>query len=129
MPEETNVLGTELAPCSNDPVTGYRRDGCCHHHPEDAGRHEICAVMTDEFLKYSRLQGNDLITPRPEFDFPGLDPGDRWCVCLGRWVEALDADVAPPLVLEATNESVLSELDLELLEQHEYEGEISEDAE
>lgn len=85
--------------------------------------------MTDEFLKYSRLQGNDLITPRPEFDFPGLDPGDRWCVCLGRWVEALDADVAPPLVLEATNESVLSELDLELLEQHEYEGEISEDAE
>lgn len=85
--------------------------------------------MTDEFLKYSRLQGNDLITPRPEFDFPGLNPGDRWCVCLGRWVEALDADVAPPLVLEATNESVLSELDLELLEQHEYEGEVSEDAE
>lgn len=122
MPEETNVLGTELASCSEDPVTGYRRDGCCRNLSGDHGRHEICAVMTEEFLQYSKRQGNDLITPRPQLEFPGLEPGDRWCVCLGRWAEALDAEVAPPVVLEATNESVLSELYFSTLNEHEFEG-------
>jgi uncharacterized protein (DUF2237 family) len=122
MADETNVLGSELEPCSNDPETGYLRDGCCHDISEDPGRHEICAVMTDEFLKYSKRQGNDLMTPRPEFEFPGLEPGDRWCVCVGRWVEALDADVAPPVVLEATNESVLSDIHFSTLNEHEYDG-------
>jgi uncharacterized protein (DUF2237 family) len=121
--DEQNVLGTELEPCSEEPLTGYRRDGCCHHLPEDAGRHEICAVMTAEFLTYSKERGNDLVTPRPEFSFPGLEPGDHWCVCVGRWLEALDADVAPPVVLEATNESVLDDVYFSTLNEHEYEGE------
>jgi len=107
MSTERNVLDTALEPCSTDPETGYLRDGCCHHLDEDRGRHEICAVMTEAFLKFSKAQGNDLITPRPEFDFPGLTPGDRWCVCLGRWVEAEREGVAPPVVLEATSEAVL----------------------
>jgi uncharacterized protein (DUF2237 family) len=107
MSTEWNVLDTALEPCSTDPETGYLRDGCCHHLDEDRGRHEICAVMTEAFLKFSKAQGNDLITPRPEFDFPGLTPGDRWCVCLGRWVEAEREGVAPPVVLEATSEAVL----------------------
>lgn len=84
---EKNVLGTELAPCSENPLTGYLRDGCCNSVPEDTGRHEVCAVMTDEFLEFSRERGNDLVTPRPTLAFPGLEPGDRWCVCLGRWVK------------------------------------------
>jgi uncharacterized protein (DUF2237 family) len=121
--DEQNVLGTELEPCSEEPLTGYRRDGCCHHLPEDTGRHEICAVMTAEFLTYSKKRGNDLVTPRPELSFPGLEPGDQWCVCLGRWLEALDADVAPPVVLEATNESVLDDVYFSTLNEHEYEGE------
>jgi len=107
MSTERNVLDTALEPCSTDPETGYLRDGCCHHLDEDRGRHEICAVMTEAFLEFSKAQGNDLITPRPEFDFPGLTPGDRWCVCLGRWVEAEREGVAPPVVLEATSEAVL----------------------
>ncbi len=116
--EERNVLGTELAPCSEDPMTGYLRDGCCHHLEEDAGRHELCAVMTDEFLQYSKAQGNDLITPRPGLEFPGLEAGDRWCLCVGRWREAQEAGVAPPVVLSATAEEVLERVDRETLEAH-----------
>ncbi len=119
MPEQ-NVLGTELKPCSENPKTGYLRDGCCRNIEEDRGRHEVCAVMTAEFLEFSRKRGNDLITPRPELRFPGLEPGDRWCLCLSRWVEALEADLAPPVVLEATNESVLNDLYFSTLNEHEY---------
>ena len=107
---EHNVLGTELQPCSESPETGFLRDGHCRQLQRDPGRHEVCAVMTQAFLEYSREQGNDLITPRPELDFPGLHPGDRWCVCLPRWIEARDAGNAPPVVLEATSEGVLDEL-------------------
>jgi uncharacterized protein (DUF2237 family) len=119
---ESNVLGTELEPCSTDPETGYLRDGCCHHLDADRGRHEVCAVMTEAFLTYSRAQGNDLITPRPELNFPGLEPGDRWCVCLGRWTEAEREGVAPPVVLEATTEAVLAEIPFSTLLDHEHEG-------
>lgn len=118
MTDERNVLGTELVPCGTDPMTGYRRDGCCHHVTEDAGRHEICAVMTDEFLTFSRSRGNDLITPRPELDFPGLTEGDRWCLCLDRWIEAEAAEVAPPVVLEATAEEALERIERATLEAH-----------
>lgn len=116
-----NVLGGELRPCSTDPATGYGRDGNCAHHPRDPGRHEICAVMTDGFLEYSRAQGNDLVTPRPELDFPGLSAGDRWCVCIDRWLEAAGADVAPPVVLEATNRTVLERVPRSTLEAHAHE--------
>ena len=130
MPER-NVLGAELASCSTDPRTGFDRDGCCGTHPDDRGRHELCAVMTDEFLSFSRRRGNDLVTPRPKLGFPGLDPGDRWCLCLGRWVEALEATQAegfpgatvPPVVLEATNEAVLDTVSLETLERHSHDAE------
>ncbi len=115
-PSGRNVLGEPLATCSEDPTTGYLRDGQCHHLPQDPGRHEVCAVLTDDFLQYSKAQGNDLITPRPELNFPGLEAGDRWCLCLPRWLEAREADVAPPVVLEATNEAVLERVDLEVLE-------------
>jgi len=125
---EQNVLGGELATCSTDPTTGYERDGCCGTHPNDRGRHELCAVMTEEFLTFSKEQGNDLVTPRPALQFPGLSPGDRWCLCLGRWVEVLEATQAkrlpettvPPVVLEATNEAVLDAMDLETLKAHAY---------
>jgi hypothetical protein len=127
---EKNVLGGELATCSTDPETGFDRDGCCGTHPDDRGRHELCAVMTDEFLSFSAERGNDLVTPRPEFAFPGLEPGDRWCLCLGRWVEALEATRAerlpettvPPVVLDATNEAVLDAVELETLEAHAYDA-------
>jgi len=119
---ESNALGTDLEPCSTDPTTGYLRDGCCRHLESDRGRHEVCAVMTEAFLQFSKAQGNDLITPRPQLDFPGLDPGDRWCLCLGRWVEALEEDVAPPVVLEATNEAVLETVPFSTLLEHEYDG-------
>ncbi len=103
-----NVLGGELWPCSLDPITGFYRNGCCETGPEDTGQHTVCAVMTKDFLAYSISVGNDLSTPRPEYDFPGLNPGDRWCVCAPRWKEALDAGVAPPVVLQATHEEVLA---------------------
>ncbi len=118
MPDELNVLGTELAPCGTDPETGYLRDGYCHHLPSDSGRHELCAVVTEAFLTYSKRQGNDLVTPRPEFDFPGLEPGDRWCLCVGRWVEAREAGVAPPVVLEATHEAALEDIPKPTLEEY-----------
>ena len=119
---EHNVVGGELQPCSESPETGFLRDGHCRQLQRDPGRHEVCAVMTQAFLEYSRKQGNDLITPRPELDFPGLQPGDRWCVCLPRWIEAREADCAPPVVLAATSEGVLDELTVETLREHAADG-------
>ncbi|PSQ40250.1 DUF2237 domain-containing protein [Halobacteriales archaeon SW_5_70_135] len=119
--DERNVLGEPLSPCGHDPETGSLRDGHCRHLRRDPGRHEVCAVTTEAFLAYSRSQGNDLVTPRPELNFPGLEPGDRWCVCLPRWEEAREAGVAPPVVLAATNAAVLGTVDLETLESHAHE--------
>jgi uncharacterized protein len=113
-----NVLGGPLAPCSMDPITGFFRNGCCETGPEDVGMHTVCAVMTAEFLAFSMAAGNDLSTPRPELAFPGLRPGDRWCLCAPRWKEALDAGVAPPIVLEATHEEVLAISPLGILKDH-----------
>ena len=100
---DLNVVGGALLPCSRDPLTGFYRDGCCATGPEDAGSHSVCATMTAEFLVFSALAGNDLSTPRPEWGFPGLSPGDRWCVCASRWLEAYDAGCAPAVVLGATH--------------------------
>ena len=110
-----NVLGGELASCSTEPVTGFYRNGCCETGPEDMGLHTVCAVMTAEFLEFSKAAGNDLSTPRPEFAFPGLKPGDRWCLCAPRWKEALDAGMAPQLVLEACHEETLAIVPLGVL--------------
>lgn len=120
MESDRNVYGGDLQPCSTDPMTGYLRDGCCHRVDGDQGRHELCAVMTEEFLQFSRARGNDLITPRPEFEFPGLEPGDHWCLCVPRWVEAEEEDCAPPVVLEATHEAVLRDIEPGTLREHEY---------
>jgi hypothetical protein len=100
-----NVVGTDLEDCSFDPLTGFYREGCCETGAEDVGVHTVCAVMTAEFLEFSMQAGNDLSTPR--FGFPGLKPGDRWCLCASRWVEALAAGIAPPVVLEATHAATL----------------------
>ncbi len=113
-----NVLGGPLASCSDDPLTGFFRNGCCDTDHEDTGLHTVCAVMTDAFLVFSRAQGNDLSTPHPEHGFPGLAAGDRWCLCVGRWREALAAGVAPPVVLAATHEETLAVVALEDLERH-----------
>lgn len=113
-----NVLGGVLAPCSADPVTGFYRTGCCDTGPEDRGSHTVCAVMTDAFLRFSQQRGNDLSTARPEFGFAGLKPGDRWCLCAGRWQEALDSGCAPLVVLEATHREALAYCALEDLKKH-----------
>ncbi len=113
-----NVLGEPLLACSFDPLTGFYRDGCCHTGPEDVGTHVVCARVTAEFLAFSQAVGNDLSTPRPEWRFAGLKPGDRWCLCVRRWKEALTAGVAPPVVLEATHASTLQFVDIETLRQH-----------
>ena len=113
-----NVLGGALAPCGETPLTGFYRNGCCDTGPEDTGMHIVCAVMTDAFLVFSRMQGNDLSTPRTELGFAGLRPGDRWCLCVGRWREALAAGVAPPIVLAATHEEALAVVALDDLERH-----------
>ncbi len=113
-----NVLGGELYDCSIDPVTGWLRDGCCNTDAGDVGVHTVCAVMTEEFLEFSASVGNDLSTPMPEYGFPGLKPGDRWCLCAGRWVEALEADAAPRVVLEATHARTLEWATLADLEAH-----------
>ncbi len=102
-----NVLGEKLQTCSDRPKTGFFRDGCCNTSPEDVGVHTVCVVLTAEFLEYSKAQGNDLSTPQPEFGFPGLKPGDRWCLCAPRWREALDEGKAPRVVLAATHEASL----------------------
>jgi uncharacterized protein len=118
MNDDRNVLGGTLMPCSTSPRTGFYRDGCCNTGPEDVGMHVVCAQMTSEFLAFSRERGNDLSTPAPEAGFPGLKPGDRWCLCVGRWREALDAGVAPPVVLAATHEETLAVVTLADLRRH-----------
>ncbi len=117
-PSARNVLGGELKPCSLDPVTGFFRNGCCETSHEDTGMHTVCAIMTAEFLAFSKAVGNDLSTPRPEFGFEGLKPGDRWCLCAPRWKEALDAGMAPPVVLESTHEETLAIVPLGVLKDH-----------
>lgn len=112
-----NVLGTDLATCSLAPLTGFYRNGCCDTGADDAGVHVVCAEVTEEFLAFSVAQGNDLVTPRPEFGFDGLVPGDRWCVCAARWQEAYEAGVAPPVVLAATHARALEWVDSEALRQ------------
>lgn len=119
MPREAvNVLGTALQTCSIEPLTGWFRDGCCRSGKGDAGVHVVCARMTDSFLEFSKHRGNDLTTPRPEYGFPGLKEGDRWCLCASRWQEALQAGCAPSVVLEATHESALEFTDLADLKKH-----------
>jgi len=113
-----NVLGGPLQTCSSRPLTGFYRDGCCNTGPTDRGSHTVCAVMTEDFLKFTKACGNDLSTPRPEFDFPGLRPGDRWCLCASRWKEALDAGKAPMVALAATHEAALAVASLEVLKRH-----------
>jgi len=115
---DRNVLGGPLAVCSSAPRTGFFRDGCCNTGADDVGIHVICARMTREFLEFERQRGNDLVTPMPAAQFPGLSPGDRWCVCAGRWREAFDAGVAPPVVLEATHEEALAIVPLADLRRH-----------
>jgi uncharacterized protein (DUF2237 family) len=113
-----NVLGAELVPCSLDPVTGFFRNGCCETGPHDVGMHTVCAVMTAEFLAFSKRMGNDLSTPRPDLGFPGLNPGDRWCLCAPRWKEALDEGAAPQVVLESTHEETLAIVPLGVLKDY-----------
>lgn len=110
-----NVLGGALQPCGTDPMTGWFRDGCCRSDPGDRGMHWVCCVMTREFLAFSKAAGNDLSTPRPEFAFPGLKPGDRWCLCAARWQEAYMAGAAPQVVLEATHLNTLGVVTLDQL--------------
>lgn len=113
-----NVLGAPLQPCSTQPLTGFFRNGCCDTGPNDVGRHTVCAVMTAEFLSFSKARGNDLSTPRPEFGFAGLRPGDRWCLCAARWLEAWEAGSAPRVVLTATHLRTLEIAPLEALKSH-----------
>jgi uncharacterized protein (DUF2237 family) len=116
--EARNVLGTTLVPCSFDPLTGFYRDGCCHADEHDAGSHVICVKLTVGFLNHQMERGNDLITPRPEYRFRGLQPGDRWCVCAMRWREALAEGLAPPVVLESTHDRALAFVSLDELKAH-----------
>ena len=115
---ERNVLGGELEECGTDPLTGFYRDGCCTSGPEDLGSHTVCVVMTAEFLDFQRQVGNDLVTARPEYGFPGLSPGDRWCVVAVRWLQAYQAGVAAPVVLAATNARAMEVLPLDALREH-----------
>ena len=119
-----NVLGTELASCSYDPLTGYFRDGCCNTDASDHGSHLICVRVTAEFLEFSKAMGNDLVTPMPQHRFSGLEPGDRWCLCALRWREALEAGVAPPVVLEATHANALQFVTMAQLEKHRFQGTV-----
>jgi uncharacterized protein (DUF2237 family) len=113
-----NILGGELQPCSMDPLTGYFRDGCCNTGSGDTGVHTVCVVVSEEFLEFSRARGNDLVTPQPQFGFPGLRAGDRWCLCAARWQEALEAGLAPDVVLEATHIASLEWVSLDDLCAH-----------
>ena len=112
---QLNVFGKALKTCSSDPLTGFFRDGCCNSSVNDPGEHTVCAVVSDKFLKFSLSKGNDLVTPREEFNFPGLMDGDRWCLCADRWIEAFKNECAPKLILEATNVDVLKKIDIEIL--------------
>jgi uncharacterized protein (DUF2237 family) len=118
MADARNVLGEPLATCGEDPMTGFFRDGCCRTGPTDLGAHVVCARMTAEFLEYTRSRGNDLSSPVPAAGFPGLKPGDRWCLCAARWREALAAGCAPKVVLQATHEAALETVDLDTLKEH-----------
>ncbi len=118
MSDARNVLGGLLQVCGVSPMTGFGRDGICHTGSHDIGSHTVCAQMTEAFLEYSLQQGNDLVTPVPEYDFPGLKPGDRWCVCALRWLEAAEDGVAPPVILDATHAGALSKVALADLQYH-----------
>ncbi len=112
---QLNVFGKALKTCSSDPLTGFFIDGCCNSSVNDPGEHTVCAVVSDKFLKFSLSKGNDLVTPREEFNFPGLIDGDKWCLCVDRWIEAFQNECAPRLILEATNVDVLKKIDIEIL--------------
>jgi uncharacterized protein (DUF2237 family) len=116
--QQKNVFGEPIASCSDAPVTGFYRNGCCDTGPEDVGSHTVCAIMTDEFLAYTKSVGNDLSTPIPAYGFPGLKAGDRWCLCAARWKQAFDAGAAPRVVLSATNEAALETVPLEDLKRY-----------
>ena len=118
MDDPKNVLGGDLEICSLSPMTGFYRDGCCNTGPEDGGSHTVCIRVTKEFLAFSKARGNDLSTPMPDFGFPGLKPGDRWCLCVARWKEALAAGAAPHIVLTATHERALDVVSLDDLKKH-----------
>ena len=117
---EKNVLGTELQACCFDPKTGFYRDGFCKTGTDDVGTHVVCAIMTEEFLRFTLQKGNDLITPLPYFKFPGLKPGDQWCLCVSRWKEAYLEHLAPPVILEATHEKALKYVTFEMLLEHKH---------
>lgn len=118
MPDDLNVLGGALEPCGTDPMTGFFRDGCCTTGPEDRGSHTVCAVVTQEFLEHQRRVGNDLSTPQPQYGFPGLVPGDRWCVVALRWLQAHQDGAAAPVVLASTHRRALEVIPLEVLREH-----------
>jgi uncharacterized protein len=118
MSNAKNVLGDQLEICCTSPMTGFFRNGCCETGLQDVGTHVVCAQVTEEFLAFTKAQGNDLSTPMPLFEFPGLKPGDKWCLCVSRWKEALDAGFAPPIVLSATHEAALKVVALEVLQEH-----------
>ena len=118
MDPSVNVFGETLQGCNDNPMAGFFRDGCCNTSDDDTGSHTVCVEVTKDFLEFSRFRGNDLSTPHPEFQFPGLKPGDQWCLCAGRWKEALDAGVAPPVVLAATHEEALAVVPLAELKRH-----------
>ena len=118
MPTAKNVLGTDLEPCCTEPMTGFYRDGFCNTGAGDYGAHVVCAVMTAEFLSYTKAQGNDLSTPVPAYQFPGLKPGDRWCLCASRWKEAMDDGVAPKVSLESTHAAALEYISLDEMKRH-----------
>ena len=112
---QMNIHGRPLELCSQDPLTGFFRNGCCDTDNHDRGLHTVCVILTDEFLKFSLEVGNDLSTPRPEFDFPGLKPGQKWCLCANRWLEAYEGGVAPPIITESTNIKILDIIDFETI--------------
>ena len=118
MDESLNVYGERLAPCSEDPLTGFFRDGCCNTSDDDIGSHTVCIEVTQDFLEYSRFRGNDLSTPHPEFGFPGLKPGDRWCLCASRWLEAYEQDMAPRVYLQRTHQKAADIVPLALLRRY-----------
>lgn len=118
MDESINVLGEPIEPCGHEPVTGFFRDGCCNTSDADLGSHTVCVQVTEEFLQYTRFRGNDLTTPVPDFGFPGLQPGDRWCLCANRWLEAYKDGMAPKVMLRSTHQRALEIVPLDKLKQH-----------
>jgi uncharacterized protein (DUF2237 family) len=118
--QSKNVFGESLQSCSSEPLTGFYRNGCCDSGEDDHGDHTVCAIMTEEFLEFSKAKGNDLSTPMPQFNFPGLKPGDQWCLCAARWKEAYAEGMAPLVVLEATNELTLEVVSMEMLLEYAY---------